>query len=234
MDGIGVSVDEPQGSVAASTIIDINEMDIEGEDDIGEDEDGTDFVFDLDALKETHTNVPPTLTTQPKQGASTAPHGPLEPEPALNNNDNHQDTSPAPLTSPPTTADIMKAQLKTSPPTAADVMNNQLEQTMEAQNQKSAEMQLGEETMDLDLPDGPPSLAVVLEETTGNNNPTMLQLLELLQAEVSGTDTLAPSATPMNTMHPLLTTALRETVLSDVSPNELVAGTTLKTCTWLW
>lgn len=219
-DEIGVSVYEPQGSVAASTIIDVDEMDIEGEDDIGNDEDGTDFVFDLDALKETErkanqANLSPTPTTQPKQVASTAPNSSLGPEPTNNNINSHQDISSTPYNG--------NAQPNPSTSTASAIMNDQLIHTMDAQNQKSAEMHLGEETMDLDIPDAPPSLAVVLEEITEKNYQTMIHLLELLQAEVSETNTLAPSATPTNTTHPLLTTALRETVLSDVSPKESVS-----------
>ena len=49
--GIGKSVYEPQGSVAVSTAP--ADMDIDDDDDIGDDEFGSAFVFDLAALKET-------------------------------------------------------------------------------------------------------------------------------------------------------------------------------------
>ena len=70
--GIGKSVYEPQGSVAASTAP--ADMDIDGDDDIGDDEFGSAFVFDLAALKETEQKalkdtmmVSPLANTQPTQ-----------------------------------------------------------------------------------------------------------------------------------------------------------------------
>lgn len=77
--GIGKSVYEPEGSMAVSTIAP-DDMDIDKDDDIGDDEFGNEFEFDLGALKETERlslkqALPPDVTPAiPPYPTVTAEH----------------------------------------------------------------------------------------------------------------------------------------------------------------
>ena len=80
--GIGKSVYEPEGSVAASTVASEDDMDIDDHDKIGDEEGDEDFVFDLAALKEAekvslaarHLSTTIPTNTSPEQSFSASNH----------------------------------------------------------------------------------------------------------------------------------------------------------------
>jgi hypothetical protein len=188
--GIGKSVYEPEGSVAVSTIAP-DDMDIDEKDEIGDDEFGNEFVFDLAALKVIEQQ------TLSKINEQLAP-------PATEQNTN----PPADHGSNKMSDDDAKA------------IQDQLTLSIISRTKIADALCLGDANNNIDIPDEP-NFAVVLEDLTMKNYNVMLEIIDSIMASIKPTDQdEQPNTIPDHVEHVLFTSALRDALAADLAGSE--------------
>ena len=191
--GIGKSVYVPEGSVAVSRFDD-EDMDIDEDDAIGDEEQGPEFVFDLDALKEIEKATLANTTETNDRPSSTS----IIATPALNH------------------ATMSEADSK--------AIQEELTLALVSRSKASDALLLGEESMELELPETP-TFAVVLEDITNKDYSIMLDIIKSISSAIpkSGDDDDddEPSTEiPDNIQHHLFTQSLRDALKSDLIGSE--------------
>lgn len=196
--GIGKSVYEPAGSMAVSTMAP-DEMDIDETDDIGEDESGAEFVFDLAALKENNFDL---IAAKQHETKPSAEH-------------ENECNQPSAAVLPPSTT------LPTSmTPADSQAIQEQLTLTLISRTNISDSLQIGDANNDIEVPDVP-NFAVVLEDITKKDYSLMLEIIDSITAAIdTNNDDESTINIPDHVNHPLFTTALHEALLADLTGSE--------------
>lgn len=176
---------------AAVSQVEDDDMDVDEDDSIGDDSQRDEFVFDLDALKEIERTTLATYKTTCDRSATSS-------------------TVIAPTQNYATMSEADSRAIQ-----------EQLTLTLVSQHKESVALQLGEEQMELDIPENP-NFAVVLEEVTGKNYSTMLEIINSISEAIPTThDEDKPSTEiPTNIQHHLFTQALYDALKSDLLGSE--------------
>ena len=167
--------------------IDDEDMDIDEDDAIGDKGQGPEFVFDLDALKEI-------------EKATLA-------------------NSTEPNDKPPSTSIVVAPTTKHTTMSVDDskAIQEQLTLALVSRSKASDALHLGEESMELELPETP-TFAVVLEDITNKDYSIMLDIIKSISSAIpkSAEDDEPRTEIPDNIQHHLFTQALRDALKSDL------------------